>query len=119
MIEDNRAREQAISQLDSIKEMMYDLKKAEEIGDETLVEDNKTVIQDSVLSAAPVKNYEILLSTGGPACRIIGELDCNNDPKTAELQYQDWGIPWTDYVTTNSPDAEALLDFACQFYFDY
>ena len=49
----------------------------------------------------------ILLTTGGPACRIIGLLDVNGQPVECSLEYQDWGVPWTvlyqygpdDYVT--------------------
>lgn len=58
--------------------------------------------------------FEILLCTGGPACRIRGDLDCNGQPDRAYLQYQDWGTPWTDYHTE---DMETLLDYARQFYF--
>jgi hypothetical protein len=41
--------------------------------------------------------FELLLSTGGPAVRIIGELDHHREPYRPQLQYQDWGIPWTDH----------------------
>jgi hypothetical protein len=37
----------------------------------------------------------ILLCTGGPAVRIIGELDEDGSPMRAWLEYQDWGTPWT------------------------
>jgi hypothetical protein len=42
--------------------------------------------------------FELLLSTGGPAVRIIGELDHHKQPYRPQLQYQDWGIPWTDHT---------------------
>jgi hypothetical protein len=38
----------------------------------------------------------ILLSTGGPAVRILVELE-NGEPHRAYLQTQDWGTQWTDY----------------------
>jgi hypothetical protein len=41
--------------------------------------------------------FELLLSTGGPAVRIIGDLDHHTEPYRPQLQYQDWGIPWTDH----------------------
>lgn len=41
--------------------------------------------------------FELLLATGGPAVRIIGELDHRREPYRPQLQYQDWGIPWTDH----------------------
>lgn len=37
--------------------------------------------------------FEILLSTGGPACRIIGDLNCGNYPCNCRVQWQDWGTP--------------------------
>lgn len=52
-------------------------------------------------SDGPVE-YEILLSTGGPACRIYGELDEHNEPTSAELQFQDWFTPWTA-LSTDDP----------------
>lgn len=60
--------------------------------------------------------YEILLCTGGPACRIRGELDDNCEPDTARLQHQDWGTPWTDWPLT-SEDEEAILTYARCFYY--
>jgi hypothetical protein len=59
------------------------------------------------------EEYEILLTTGGPALRIYGHLDAYSQPHSAELQYQDWGTPWTRYP---SPEAD-LLRFAQCFYF--
>lgn len=59
------------------------------------------------------EEYEILLSTGGPALRIIGRLSEHCEPESAELQMQDWGTPWTHYP---APESE-LLAFAQQFYF--
>lgn len=38
--------------------------------------------------------YEILLTTGGPALRVWGELDNYGGVSSAELQMQDWGVPW-------------------------
>ena len=58
----------------------------------------------------------ILLTTGGPACQVICDLE-NNWPSNPEIQWQDWGTPWThtriktelgiDYDTAN----EALVWF--------
>jgi hypothetical protein len=62
--------------------------------------------------AIPVE-YSILLCTGGPAVRIVGELDGYGNPETARLEYQDWGTPWTEYT---DHDYE-LLEFTRQFYF--
>lgn len=57
--------------------------------------------------------FEILLCTGGPACRIRGELN-NGSPYRAWLEYQDWGTPWTQYFDATQ---NTLLAYANQFYF--
>ncbi|MBI2852488.1 MAG: hypothetical protein HYX84_05260 [Chloroflexi bacterium] len=38
--------------------------------------------------------YYILLGTGGPALRIIGDLGEHNTPESAHLEYQDWFTSW-------------------------
>ena len=55
----------------------------------------------------------ILLSTGGPALRIVGTLGRFNCPEDCRLEYQDWGTPWTEYRAIGS----AVLDsWAALFY---
>jgi hypothetical protein len=43
--------------------------------------------------ALEAASYEILLSTGGPACRIVGHLR-DGMPSSAEIEHQDWFTPW-------------------------
>lgn len=62
------------------------------------------------------EEFEILLTTGGPALRIIGELDEYGQPERPRLQYQDWGTPWTEYIVTGS-DRESLEAWCGCFYF--
>ena len=61
--------------------------------------------------------YTILLCTGGPAVRIIGELDEHGQPETATIEYQDWFTPWERYSDTSDEEDEALLTYAQQFYY--
>lgn len=61
------------------------------------------------------EEYEILLSTGGPALRIVGDLS-GGQPTSARLEYQDWGTPWTEHITTGD-DHDALLRWVSVFYF--
>jgi hypothetical protein len=62
------------------------------------------------------EEFEILLCTGGPAVRILGELGEGNEPTRAWLEYQDWGTPWqTLYLGDDA--SKALLDYAGHFYF--
>jgi hypothetical protein len=57
--------------------------------------------------------FEILLCTGGPAVRIIGNLD-EGLPSSGRLQYQDWFTPWQDW---DKAEEAVLLDYASCFYF--
>lgn len=57
--------------------------------------------------------YEILLSTGGPATRIVGDLE-RGEPISARLEAQDWFVPWTEYVDA---DEDVLLAYARCFFF--
>ncbi len=58
--------------------------------------------------------YKILLTTGGPAVRIIGELNSWLEPETAELEVQDWFQPWQSFPTSKEDD-EALMQYASCF----
>ncbi len=59
--------------------------------------------------------YQILLSTGGPALRIVGDLNVHGEAETARLEYQDWGTPWTSYTLAHD-EAPRVLAFAGLFY---
>ena len=61
--------------------------------------------------------FEILLSTGGPATRIVGELNQYKWPTRPRLQHQDWFTPWTEYLDATSAQDEALDWFCGMFYF--
>lgn len=63
------------------------------------------------------EQYEILLSTGGPALRIVGNLDHYGNATEARLEYQDWGTPWTYHCGYNEADRNLLMAFVGQFYF--
>ncbi len=140
------AMKQGQAQFDSIKEMVDDLDKAEDSGNDQAIESARTRIHEDALTVevredwhAPGDNrtrkqggpcayeYRILLCTGGPACQIIGTLSEHGEPETATLQVQDWGTPWTTMrplVTPGrAPDSDdydsepVLLTYARQFYF--
>lgn len=61
------------------------------------------------------EEFMILLTTGGPAVRILGELR-DGEPCRAWLQVQDWGTPWTDYYETGV--GEVCLSYARCFCFE-
>ncbi len=118
------AKSQAQAQLSTLREMV----KALEDGEQWEGMDAETVIAEDPLEVAvrtdwhtldvdsTETEYKILLCTGGPAVRIIGELGEHSDPQTARLEYQDWGTPWTE-LHTDAEEDEAMLTYAQQFYF--
>jgi hypothetical protein len=57
--------------------------------------------------------FMILLCTGGPAVRIVGELN-RGEPCRAWLEYQDWGTPWTQWFGVSS---DTLCEYAANFFF--
>lgn len=59
------------------------------------------------------EEYAILLSTGGPALRIYGDIG-----GTPDLQWQDWGTPWTTYRETSAEQDDAISAFVELFYFE-
>lgn len=62
------------------------------------------------------EEYEILLSTGGPATRIVGRLNEYNEPETAALEVQDWFVPWKEWRGEGWSE-DTLLAYARCFYF--
>lgn len=66
-------------------------------------------------TAMEAEEYCLLLTTGGPAVRIIGEIE-QGEATSARLEVQDWGTPWTEHFTTGD-DHEALMDYVRCFYF--
>lgn len=125
---------------ESICEMVKALDASEGLAD-SYRDDAEERIRESVLSVEvrsgwhtpgysrftkPVE-YSILLSTGGRALRLIGDLDEYGQPETARLEYQDWGTPWTEYNPGHHDDAfkpedydaydSTLLAFSSCFYY--
>lgn len=60
--------------------------------------------------------FQILLSTDGPALRITGELN-RCEPSRRWLEYQDWGTPWVRYFSRSAERANALRWFAGLFWY--
>ena len=66
--------------------------------------------------------FRILLTTGGPALQLVGELNEHGEPDadSAGFEIQDWGTPWTEYrPAADAQDdwSEALTWFLGCFYF--
>ena len=61
------------------------------------------------------EEFKILLTWGGPALRVIGEIT-DYGAENPKLQYQDWGTLWTDLEITE--DQQDALNWFCNcFYF--
>lgn len=107
---------------DEAKEMMEIEKQIGECKDK---EDAETKIQEDALSVRvfgervwgewQADKFELLLATGGPAVRIMGELDDNCEPSRAWLETQDWGTLWTQYYVEGIQDT--LLTYSRCHYF--
>ncbi len=125
----------ARGQLESIKELYREYKEnasafvsnldkeeaiVEKAREEALSVELRSGWYSSPESVADLKpeEFRILLSTGGPACQIIGKLDEYSQPTDLEIQYQDWGTPWTNLeISYNHDDYQALEWFCNCFYF--
>lgn len=131
MTDTDHARQNTASWSETIAEMIRALEDARD-GYDNSAED---AIQEAPLtvevrsgwynpydSGPEAGEYQILLPTGGPALRITGRLGGYARPETADLEYQDWGTPWTRYHPAygdplfDSHNAD-ILTFAQQFYF--
>lgn len=55
--------------------------------------------------------YQLLMSTGGPAVRITGRLDARDEPADAEIEYQDWCTEFRA-LPIDSVQKQDLLQFA-------
>jgi hypothetical protein len=129
----------ARGQLESIKELYRNYKQAESDDDYTREDEIREQAQDEALSVEfrsgwtsnpeemKPEEFKILLSTGGPACQIVGKIDYGScEPIDIEIQYQDWFTPWeplqlnstyADESPNITSDYEALEWFCNCFYF--
>lgn len=126
----DHAKDNARAWLAEIHTMVAALNAAEAEADDTdAIDRARQTIDESILSilvcdgwrhpgdtaqGGPAQ-YELLLTTGGPALRIRGEVE-GGEPTSARLQYQDWGTPWTDLDLTADEYADVSA-FAQNFYF--
>lgn len=55
------------------------------------------------------EEFQILLCTGGPAVRLMGELGFDGGVSCVWMEFQDWGTPWTQFFDV---DTDALTTYA-------
>ena len=116
-----RSKEQAQAQIESIVEIVAALDGSDDDDAEEAIREDALSVQvrsgwHTPSEFAKAEEYEILLCTGGPAVRIIGELNDYQEPETCTVQHQDWFTPWTELVITKVEE-EAVLKYARCFYF--
>jgi hypothetical protein len=121
------AEQQAMSQVESIVEMIQALRNAEtdnerEAAQTTIHEDPLSVEVRSdwhAVGAGPTgaSEFKIDLCCGGPAVRIVGDLNGYDEPESATVQYQDWFTPWHTLHGLTDAENEAVLEYCRQFYF--
>lgn len=130
------AKEQAKAQFDSIKEMVERLTAAKDGDDQDEQDAAREAIDEDPLSVevrsdwhAPhvtaddrsdhdkPSEYCILLCTGGPAVRIVGNLNRWCEPESAHLECQDWGTLWTECEPRSAAAEKTLLAYASCFYY--
>lgn len=58
------------------------------------------------------EEFQILLCTGGPAVRIVGELNPYNEADRAWIEYQDWFTGWEQWT---GADSDLLCKYANHF----
>ena len=131
--EKNHALDNAIGHIESIVEDYEKLSYLERLNPTTIeqqeeIEQTKESILNSALSiqvrsgwtslneSFQPQEFNILLSWGGPALRIIGDLNEYKEPENPVLQFQDWFTRWED-LKINSQQYDALVWYCCQFYF--
>ena len=55
--------------------------------------------------------FYILLCTGGPAVRLVGDMPVDR----VRIEYQDWGTPWTELYGIDQTDRDAMETYARHF----
>ena len=138
-VKENHALTNCRGQLESIKELYRNYQEAESKDDYEAQDKLREQAQEEALSVEfrsgwthdlndmKPEEFKILLSTGGPACQIIGNLNQYQEAMnySIEIQYQDWGTPWeslqlNSHYADNSPnitsDYEAL-EWFCRCYY--
>ena len=116
----DHAKDQARAQLDNIKELVKALNTADDYDQRC---EAQTAIYEDPLEVlvrsdwyTPYKpsgpaELQILLCTGGPAVRIIAQLE-DEMVTDSRLEYQDWFMPWVELPLT-SEDKQVIREYCC------
>ena len=76
---------------------------AHDDADPIIDEDGEEHFLDLPISCDPIHVVHMVLSTGGPATRIVVEYTPgDSDPNRITLEYSNWRIPWTTLPLTGA-----------------
>lgn len=110
MIDEDPAQREELAELESDAGDCED----EDDAQQRIHEDPLSVEYRSGWSTDPhsleAEEFMVLLCTGGPAVRIVGELGDHGTIHRAWLEYQDWGTPWTHYHDADSATLVAYCE---------
>jgi hypothetical protein len=127
--QNDKLQQIATDTFDTIKELIEALHTANDDGDHQAIDDAHDAIYAHALSvevrsdwtavSSPMtaSEFRILITWGGPAVQIVGQLNDHNEPATATLQSQDWFLPWRDWVSPDDTADAILIEYARCFYF--
>lgn len=124
--EQTESEKQARAQLQSIRELVGNLRRAEAANDDRAADDARQAIQEDALSVEVREGWhgigekaeiEEANCTGGPAVRIIAKLDQYQQAESVRIEHRDWGTPWTAIPWLDADEAEDVLIYCNCFYF--
>ena len=116
--DDKRKAAEADAQIDFICELLH----LHDVAEEDRKVDALRAILETPLTVSVRSNwqapgtplvpaeYEVLLSWGGPATRIIGELR-DGVPVSVRLEHQDWFTAWRDHAVLYEYHQRRLMEF--------
>lgn len=130
MTDENRLKDLHTSTIATLAELAETLRDAIESNDRDAIEAAERAIDEDPLEIrvrsgwhcpgeqpGKPEEFEILLSTGGPAMRIRGQLDYYGQPETFHVEVQDWFQPWQSFGI-NADQGDLIRDYyLSQFYF--
>jgi hypothetical protein len=112
------------SAYESIAEMVAAVKEAgdddaaREAAEQTILEDPLSLeVRSGWVSPGVTmepEEFQLLLSTGGPATRIVGSVNQYGELTDPRLEAQDWFLPWT-HIPLDTEETEVLEAYISYF----
>ena len=123
MTEDRKLEDLHCATVAALVELAQALKDAEESDDQEAWESAAQAIEEDPLSvmvrdgwrvpggeSSGAEEFEILLCTGGPATRIVGQLE-DGYPVNFRVEVQDWFRPWESFVGMTGAQGDLIRGY--------